>query len=744
MRRIVGTLLLTLLVNVTNAQWTQMPLPGGGLICELAITSDTTLIAGTTKGCFRSFDKGESWESLVTRDPLLGKFAYPFAVDSILFVGIVGLPGSSLLRSTDNGANWIPVNSGLPNTNHIGSITSIDTNIFISMSWDGIFRSVNNGLSWTPVNKLDTLYTRINTRWVNAIDTVLFASTGDRLFCSKNYGDVWTEISIPDVEYISNIVSIGSSLFIGTSGTFTWGVPEIKSKGIYRSDNNGENWIAVNSGLTNYSDLSFNYLAAIDTNIFALANNKVFLSTDNGNNWVLVNDSIVDSAIYLRLFKTSGKDLFAGGSSSNNRGGIFKSIDKSNSWKEINSGLTAYNTNDLVFNGSKIFVGSDIGVFLSNDNGESWIKINAGLPKDRPVTCLASIGTKIFAGTANYSGDMDNGGIFLFNEMVNSWEKIYPGKLGENILSISCFVINETSIFAGTNLGVLRSNDFGTNWTELMDSIIGPSIFCIVRMETDIFVSSSEGVLRSTDNGGSWFDANSGLPLIKYQNWPMFTTSLAVLGSNLIAGTGNAIHQGAGVFLSTDRGATWMPVNSGLPPQAYITSIKTIDSKVFVATDINGVFVSDDTCKNWYPIDLGLPNNSSITSLMVGIMENNTTTIKQGYLFAETDYCGLWRSPDFNIISTSNKLEVPDMERIINISYQTDHVSISYNLTAPCHIDVALYSISGICSSVILNRMESAGTHAFKISYNSFPSGVYILNFKAGYYQYSKKLVLLK
>jgi photosystem II stability/assembly factor-like uncharacterized protein len=765
LKRTLVILFLTVLLNSTNAQWRQTSMPGGASVWELAITNDTNFFVGTLVGCFRSSDKGTSWMPVNTDEPLLNQRCYTFSDGLNLFVSTKGSTGKRFLRSSDNGTSWISADLGLTGTNYVQSLTSLGSNIFISKGQEGIFHSTDNGLSWTSV-KIN-LPNSTSIAWVKAIGANLFACSSEdangfnRLFLYYNgvsyNGGNWIKVSLPDTLVVRCIAVNGSNIFVGGAASNEF--HRTKGKGIYRSTNNGANWTAVNSGLTNFSELYFYGLEVMNGIIFATTlNGTVFRSINNGDSWVMVNEGIVEG-IVMTFFKAIGNNLYAGGWTSMYRGGIFKSTDKGTTWAQIDSGLAGYNINALVSSNSKLLAGTDIGAFLSTDDGTNWIKINSGLPTDRPISSLAIVGTKIFTGFKNYydggtDDDLENGGIFLFNDEDKTWSKVLPGKLGNNTLSINSLTPYKSNIFAGTNLGVLRSTDYGANWIELMDSTAGPHIFSSTVMGTDIFAGSGDGLLRSTDNGTSWTNVNTGLPEISHSGWGSFVISLAVQGNILLAGTGNDMGKGDGIFLSTDRGTTWTAVNSGLPLNPYIRSIQSIGTYIYAATRYDGIYYSIDTCKNWLPVDFKLPVNTLLTSMMVDLLEKDKYIISEnkalpsekvdGCLFAGTFNKGIWRLNLENILLSTNDIIFKNKQPIVQISQQPGTISISYDLAAPCYVQATLYTVSGICTKVIVNRMETTGQHTFNIASNKFPSGVYIVKFQAGHNQDNKKFVLLK
>jgi len=94
------------------------------------------LFAGTNMGIVRSSNNGASWTVLDNTGLPFNTFVWSFiAADSGLFAGTQRLFGSEhkVIRSTDNGETWIPVNGGLPQT-----------------SWITAF--ARSGASWTAVN----------------------------------------------------------------------------------------------------------------------------------------------------------------------------------------------------------------------------------------------------------------------------------------------------------------------------------------------------------------------------------------------------------------------------------------------------------------------------------------------------------------------------------------------------------------------------------------------------------------
>ena len=78
--------------------------------------------------------------------------------------------------------------------------------------------------------------------------------------------------------------------------------------------------------------------------------------------------------------------------------------------------------------------------------------------------------------------------------------------------------------------------------------------------------------------------------------------ALAVIGNNLFAGT-----DGSGVFLSTDNGTSWNPVNTGLNfPYVHALSVVPIEgggANIFCGRWGDGIFFCNNNGTDWTPVN---------------------------------------------------------------------------------------------------------------------------------------------
>lgn len=258
--------------------------------------------------------------------------------------------------------------------------------------------------------------------------------------------------------------------------------------------------------------------------------------------------------------------------------------------------------------GSEIYAGtSGGGVFRSNNNGTSWTAASTGLALTQ-MTALGVKGTSIFAGV---TGGYQHDGIFLSTDGGMSW---VPAGTALQNRNINCIVADDSDIFAGATNGLFLSTDNGMNWSEVMSN---QSITALTVFDKSLIVGVGYGIFRTTDDGTSWTEIDSG---VKGQ----LINALAVLGNDLLAGitTPQAVPVGGqyipegGIYMSADSGAGWTAVAGGLP-NTPVTCLAVKDGDVFAGTS-KGVYVSSDNGNSWVQKDDGLANTEVNTFLVNG------------------------------------------------------------------------------------------------------------------------------
>lgn len=277
--------------------------------------------------------------------------------------------------------------------------------------------------------------------------------------------------------------------------------------------------------------------------------------------------------IYITSLTTSSEGIFA---SADDPGIIYKSTDDGNNWTAVNSGLPAGSTAYcLAVNGSTIFAGVNEKVYVSTNSGSTWTSVSPGLPANGRVSSLAVSGNTILVCTG--------ASVFLSTNSGGSWTPVNSGIPPNTI--VQCLAINGTTFYAGANGqsggSVFISNDSGSSWTSVSTGMtVGASVRGLGVSGDNIIAAASDGVYLSTNKGATW----SAVPNLFQRG---VFTSISVTGNNIFAGTDGGT---ADVYRSIDNGNNWATYSSGLTKQS-VQCLALRDNYIFAGTYKSGIFI---------------------------------------------------------------------------------------------------------------------------------------------------------
>jgi photosystem II stability/assembly factor-like uncharacterized protein len=208
-----------------------------------------------------------------------------------------------------------------------------------------------------------------------------------------------------------------------------------------------------------------------------------------------------------------------------------------------------------------------------------------------------------------------------------AWTPLGPSPISEGandnglVSSIAIHPFNPSIIYIGTvGGGVWRSADGGTTWTPIFDRQIAlgigePQAIAIDPTNTNIiYVGTSgrfapqpqAGLFKSTDEGASWVALGSGYPAGNVGNATRFTgqfiNSIIVDPAN-----GNIVYLAStsGLFVCTDGGLNWVQGNNlfgDARSLALDTTSPTSARILYAGVSGVGVFSSNDGGLNWAQI----------------------------------------------------------------------------------------------------------------------------------------------
>ncbi len=301
---ILGAQIFVLVANCP-AQWTQVlgndSSWWGGYVLSFAVSGHEVFAGMENDEVYLSTDDGATW-SLASDTTLLGGVWSLAVVDSNVFAGT----GFGLFHSSNKGRIWMPVDLGASGV--IGWALAIKPaiqpagtrEIFLGSLENGIFRSTDVGASWTSIDS------GLGTQGLRSLlvsGPFVYAGGGvTDVFRSSNNGTSWTTFTsgLPQNGLSHGIWALaagGQYLYAGYD-----------NNQVYRSSDDGEHWSWASSGLTS---INIRGLAAFGSNVVAATlEHGVFLSTDNGTNWAPINDGLPDLGTWSIIVK--GSNLLVG------------------------------------------------------------------------------------------------------------------------------------------------------------------------------------------------------------------------------------------------------------------------------------------------------------------------------------------------------------------------------------------------------------------------------------------------
>ncbi len=588
--------------------------------------------------------------------------------------------GGGVWKTTDEGANWIPLFDQESTMSLQSAMISHANADHYFIGGSGIWRSVDAGSSFTKLSgPSGTIYSIIMDS-ANE-DIILAASSNGRVYKTIDGGDNWTSVLLQ-----SGIQFYDLDFKPGTSNTlYACG----RNGAFYQTTNQGNTWTSV-SGPWNSSrtimfavtphDADYIYVLQEDSGGFG----ALYLSQDAGATWAIQSDD-------------SGNDNNIMGYNLNDKGGqaprdmdvivsptdktevhvagvmTFRSYDSGATWTQTTSWLLSSSLafvhadiDQLVYSGSKIYVASDGGIFISTDAADTFVDKTTGLgirqfyrisasPTDiaRVAGGSQDNGTGIlrdgiwydFVGAdgmepliMNSDDDIVIGSI-QFGQLSKSSNggntssgivQTQNGDNGEWVTPLERDPIAANTMYQG-KLQLYKSINAGAGWTTISEFTGGSNMdeICIAPTNNNIIYVSFGSTLHKTIDGGlNWSTISTGSVggYINYINIDPNNEDHLIL----------AVSNNNRFIESTDGGANWSSIRYNLPNIAA-------RSVVFDGTSNNGIYVSlskgvyykdDLAATSWTLMDAGLPK-----------VDARELEVVNDKLYLGTYGRGLWEMP---------------------------------------------------------------------------------------------------
>ena len=226
-------------------------------------------------------------------------------------------------------------------------------------------------------------------------------------------------------------------------------------------------------------------------NIYAVVETRLFKTADNGLNWVSLNNGLSGLSILKVEVDIDGK-IYVGTNS-----GIYTSWDNGTSFQSLNGnlpndfGLYPAVSSVCCLNNS-LYIGTSAGVYTSKKDAINWKLFNQNLPLEQA--------NRIMVFFNNYLYIAMNSGIYKTQIDTDNWIQCYSGRTHD-------IDICGNDLYAG---GIIKSSDFGDTWGGCTPGFDCRSSSILGFGSTIWIGSTSYGGKYSTDFGKTWLDVDLG------------------------------------------------------------------------------------------------------------------------------------------------------------------------------------------------------------------------------------------
>jgi len=550
-----------------------------------------------------------------------------FGNDSTLFI----IVQNNLLRSTNRGASWKQLVSGLDSPHVLSDIEvspefSDDNMVFVSTDGGGVYRSLNRGLTW---HRFNTGLRQLNIGMLLVSagqnkQVVLAAGSSRGLFVSTTQEADWHRAMSDDVQI--------TALQFVRNGKTHYGLAGDSTGGIWKSGADFNNWqrIAMLDRAGGIMSVAVWHSADATETIYIGTEDAGLLSIDSkGNLLELLSGDWPDRAydclgrelgnpvpdLNVRdielLSAVDGKPGIAVATWNE---AVHVSHDGGKSWKTQDDGVSCDNQADSYSTGvphyrdlevagaqqAEWFLAGFDGLYRSDDGGESWVQFET-----LPVSLIRGIGVSPATGSRHAMAITTyGGGAYISLDQGQSWSIANGGLVTTRLADVEfspdhlvdqkVYAVSKERLLSGEGIGKdwVAQNLVYRGWRKRVGSGLERRLGFSPEFGTRLFLSDAERrriwpmqielspafdtdqtMLLGFRQHGVWKSEDAGDGWNRSWDGPIdFVTALRISPDFTNDGTVFAGIRGAGIYVSRDGAETWQASNTGFQYLEEVTA----------------------------------------------------------------------------------------------------------------------------------------------------------------------------
>lgn len=475
----------------------------------------------------------------------------------------------------------------------------------------GLFRSAD-GESWSPLPMGQSgAESNLLALAVSPDGQDLYAGTaGDGLRISHDAGATWFSVPQMAGDYVSALLvdpEAGAWAYARTLGQ------------VYRSDDRGRTWAPV----PDLDRRAYGFARGADGAHYVGLNGQVACSDDGGLHWTFFDNGmhpgtdVLDLAVAsyappLSLPLVGGKEggvLYAAAWE-----GFYRSQDGGRTWRRCNEGLGNVEVDALAWDGQgRLLAGTRMGIYRRAPDADRWELLPQGFP-DRHVQVFESDPESrvFYAGT--------DGGLLRSDDGGQIWIEVASGLTGRGMPDLAVDPQSPEHLYVRLKFErVYESWDGGQNWDARWEGLgAAREVISIVLGSSGLLVAgANDGLFRWTCPECSRRDSGERLwqrvaPELEGQT--VFTVVIDPRDETVA-------YAGAtdGLWRTQDGGDSWSRWGEGLEGiTVTAVGLDPVNRQIsYAGTMYEGLYVTEDGGTTWTPVRDGVPATASVRSILL-------------------------------------------------------------------------------------------------------------------------------
>lgn len=555
------------------------------------------MYAATDAGLFKSIDDGENW-TVIDNAPFTGSRVRHVIINPTNANDILIVSDKGMFKSVDDGATWQHVTEGLAGVLPLSMLYDPNQpNVVLMSTLNGLKRSIDGGSTW---HTFPTLLDGHTICELKVVGKKIVALGESLVYVSENGGYKWINVTPAKENPKDDNYIVGFAVDEKTNTLYL----SVYPKGIYQSTDAGKSWTLIKSTTDYIGLLAIN--SQHPTEMYGYSADGILQTQDAGKNWALKNTGLMMADVYRVVSDPNTTDnLYA------LAGRGYYAMHDGVNWEKGSDQFKDIYLSDIVVdpvNSSNVLLSVYYDpthtltspIYISHDSAHTWqpaimAPVSSWKPTQITAMAISPTNPKQMLACAEMMYQSQDGG--------ENWA---PASYGHcESITLKYHPTNADEVFSSdydddNNVGnLLDSKDNGKTWTPLAQ-FKNSAVLSLAFDPTNSNImyaglAGKDNIFKSTDSGKTWI--NLSVPLFRYEA----VNSIIVDPANpqiIYVGSGDynqsfdMVLSKKGVYVSTDAGAHWAPMNNGLY-NTVVYSLSLSNNKLFAGTMGSGVFTSN-------------------------------------------------------------------------------------------------------------------------------------------------------